>query len=184
MIAVAGELAGAAGITGWAEGEASNAGATVFRDWLAERGGPGCREDQHLVAAFRKFIALHGAARFTIVCDPKAGEQVESEPPENERTINRAGWRWLEDVAAAEGAARERRWVYGIVPEVFDAEIAAPLGMEGRDARARLGRAGLIRSERVGGELRWTSKARRLPGGARPRLIVAEPTLLETGAGD
>lgn len=54
-------------ITGWPAGEAEAAAATIFRGWLAERGGTGSREDQHLFAALRKFIGAHGSARFETV---------------------------------------------------------------------------------------------------------------------
>lgn len=181
MVAVAGEMAGEAGVTEWSEGAADAAAALVFRAWLAERGGAGSREDQYLFAALRKFVGMHAAARFDVVRDRGEAEQTEApEPPEGPRTMNRAGWRWREDVPAAEGDAPDRRWIYGIIPEVFDAELAGPLGLEGRDARARLGRGGLIRGKREGGEMRWTFKPRRLPGGERPRMVVVEPHVLET----
>ena len=65
-----------------------------------------------------------------------------------------------------------------MLPEVFDSEIASPLGMEGRDARGRLGKLAMIRGERSGGEMRWTIKTR-VPGHGRPRLIVVEPAFQE-----
>jgi hypothetical protein len=173
LVAVAGELATAAGVTGWERGAAAEATGTVFRDWLAERGGTGSREDQNLIAAFRRFLGLHGSARFEPVKEPgEADEPQSGEPPlpEGVRTVNRAGWRWQERTEAG-----ERAWVYGIIPEVFDTEIASLLGMEGREARARLGKAGLIRPEIEGGKTRWTCKERRIPGHGRPRLIVVEP---------
>lgn len=75
-----------------------------------------------------------------------------------------------------------RLWVHGMLPEVFAAEIAAPLVMEARDARARLGKAGLIRGKKEGDEVRWATK-QSVPGSGQPRLIVVEPSLLEGGAG-
>ena len=183
-IALAGELATAAGITGWAEGEASEAAALIFRAWQDERGGTGSREDHHLFAAFRKFLAMHGAARFDVVRDPRQAQQFEDDLPDGTRTIQRAGWRWQEWVETVDEEDVKKPvpiWIYGVVPEVFDAEIAGPLGMEGRDARARLGRAGLIRGEIVAGEQRWTLKPRRIPGAGRPRLVVTTPAAIEGG---
>jgi putative DNA primase/helicase len=181
LVAIAGELATAAGITGWDIDEAADSVATIFRDWLADRGSSGSREDQYLFAAFRKFIALHGAARFEVVKEPgEEADALQSEPPLPEGgrvTMNRAGWRWQEKTEAG-----ERVWVYGIVPEVFDTEIASPIGMDGREARARLGKAGLIRPKVEDGETRWTFKARRIPGHGRPRLIVAMPDGAEAAA--
>lgn len=184
MVGVAGDLATDAGITGWSEGAASAAAALVFQAWISERGGAGSREDHYLIAALRKFIAMHGAARFDVVRDPRAGEQAEAEAPEGVRTINRAGWRWREEIEPAAGAPVECRWVHGIMPDVFDAEVAGPLGIEGREARARLGHAGLIRGVREGGEWRWAFKPKRLPGVGRPRMVVVEPQILEGGATD
>lgn len=183
LVAVAGELATEGGITAWPEGEAERAAATIFRDWLAERGGTGSREDHHLFAALRRFIAAHGSARFETVKDAaeEADEGAQVEPPllEGVRIIQRAGWRWQEATETG-----ERRWVYGLVPEVFAQEIAAPLGLEDRDARARLGKAGMIRGEKAGGETRWAIRARSIPGVGRPRLIVVQPATLEGEAGE
>src|SRR3712207_7399417 len=54
----------------------------------------------------------------------------------------------------------ERRWVHGILPEVFAAEIIGPLGLEEREARARLGKAGLIRGQPDKDGMRWTIRPR------------------------
>jgi hypothetical protein len=67
---------------------------------------------------------------------------------------------------------------------VFAQEIAAPLGLEDRDARARLGKAGMIRGEKAGGETRWAIRARSIPGVGRPRLIVVQPATMEGEAGE
>ena len=61
LIAAGGELATEFGVTGWQAGTASAAVAAVFRDWLAERGGIGSREDFHLFAALRRFIGRASA---------------------------------------------------------------------------------------------------------------------------
>jgi uncharacterized protein (DUF927 family) len=186
LLAVAGELASKAKVTGWPAGAADAAAAAVFRDWLAERGGIGAREDQHLFAALRRFIVLHGAARFETARDPATlqggedfGAQVEPPLAEGARVIQRAGWRWEE--AGPDGV---RSWVYGIDPEVFAAEVCAPLGLGELDAAKRLARAGLIRTAREGAETRYRVRMPwRAPGAGRPRLIVVEPKLLaETGA--
>ena len=177
LVAIAGELATEAGITGWPPGEAERAAAVILADWLAERGGIGSREDHHLFAALRRFVLANGAARFEVIKDPDDdmdAAQVEPPLPEGPRIMQRAGWRWQEA-----NEAGERRWVHGISPEVFAAEIAAPLGLEERDARARLGRAGMIRGRKEGGETRWTIYARTIPGIGRPRLVVVEPATLD-----
>lgn len=189
LIAAAGELATDAGVTGWPTGAANEACGRVFRDWLLERGGTGSREDHHLFAAVRRFIAAHGSARFELVRD-RTGDSAEQKEPALEagqKTIMRAGFRWLEEQPTTErdrdedtaAGERQRVWVHGMDPEIFRAEVAAPLGLEQRDALARLGAAGMIRSEMEGAERRWTIKKKRIPGHRRPRLVVFEPAALD-----
>ena len=186
LLAVAGELASKAKVTGWPAGAADAAAAAVVRDWLAERGGIGAREDHHLFAELRRFIVLHGAARFETARDPAAqeedalGAQVEPPLPEGPKVIQRAGWRWEE--AGPDGV---RSWVYGIDPEVFAAEVCAPLGLGELDAAKRLARAGLIRTAREGAETRYRVRMPwRAPGAGRPRLIVVEPRLMDGPGAD
>ncbi|MBL8376998.1 MAG: DUF927 domain-containing protein [Burkholderiales bacterium] len=64
-VAVAGELATEAGITGWPDGEATQAAKACFHAWLASRGGIGNAEDLAMVRQVRAFIEAHGEARFT-----------------------------------------------------------------------------------------------------------------------
>ena len=175
LVAVAGELASEARIAGWHTGTATAAVGAIFSAWLQDRGSTGSREDQHLLAAFRRFMGMHGSARFEVVREPQdEGSQVEAPLPEGVRTINRAGWRWREVSEIGEQA-----WIFGMIPEVFDTEIAQPLGMEGREARARLGKAAMIIGEKEGGELRWAVRRRRIPSVGRPRLIIAAPAIME-----
>jgi putative DNA primase/helicase len=199
LVGVAGELATEAGITGWPAGEAAGAAAVVFRAWMDERGGTGSREDHHLFAAFRRFFVEHGQARFAPIQDRKASDgdlastsdgataDAEEDAMKTERIfMHRAGWRWRQPLTAEEkqqqasedreaGGSGEHghfRWMFGLDPGVFETEIAAPLGMEPRDALARLDNAGLIEAEGEGGDRRRTLKKRRIPGGGRPRLII------------
>lgn len=180
VIAAAGELAGKARVTGWKAGVADEAVAVLFRDWLRVRGGIGAREDQHLFAALRRFIVMHGQSRFQTAKDPSANEDMmagaQAEPPlaDGQKVIGRAGWRW--DEVGEDGS---RRWVYGIAPDIFAAEIAAPLGFEQREACKRLADARLIRTAREGGETRFLVRMPWKVEGLRPRLVVVEPRLLE-----
>jgi uncharacterized protein (DUF927 family) len=184
LIAVAGELATVAGVTGWPAGAASAAAAQIFRGWVLERGGTGSREDHHLFAAVRRFIGAHGSSRFEVVRETESKESkpgdsnkiVEPEPPLDARTktISRAGWRWEENAPLIlPGGMPTKVWVHAMLPEVFTEEIAKPLGMELRDALARLGRGGLIRSEPRAKGRNYTIK-RRVLGVGRPRLVIFE----------
>lgn len=183
LVAAAGELATRAGITGWSAGEAERAVACVFRDWLREWGGIGSREDHNLRLGFRRWVLSHGAARFETVRERDesgdAGEQNAPKLPDREKTIYRAGWRWQEHDDSGEPF-----WVYGILPEVFADEVTTPLGMEKRDACARLWKAQMIRANKESGRTRWTIRPRQIPGHGRPRLIVTDSRMLEEGEVD
>jgi uncharacterized protein (DUF927 family) len=118
LVAIAGELATEAGITGWDPTESSDAAELCFRAWLAERGTAGAREDAQAVVQMRKFIALNGPSRFEEWRNPEPaadamGVDPDATPPvERFRAVKRAGWRrWTRD-----GAARAA-WVYYVLPD-------------------------------------------------------------------
>jgi putative DNA primase/helicase len=180
MIAVAGELATRLGVTAWPSGAAASACARIFHEWLAERGGTGSREDQRLFEAFRRFLMRHGSSRFQRVRERDEGAQNEPPVPAGDRTVDRAGWCWEGEISPV----GERFIVHGIAPEVFDAEIAGPLGLTGRDARARLGRAGLIEGHKESGKLRWVFRPKRIPGVGRPWLVVVAKTAWDGEPGE
>jgi uncharacterized protein (DUF927 family) len=64
LVAAAGELATAEGITGWSDGEASQAAATLFKSWLQDRGSDGAGDAEAAIRQVRAFIEAHGASRF------------------------------------------------------------------------------------------------------------------------
>lgn len=64
LVAAAGEMATAAGITGWPAGEAMRAARKCFEAWLVTRGGAGASEESAMLRQVRKFIEEHGASRF------------------------------------------------------------------------------------------------------------------------
>jgi putative DNA primase/helicase len=64
LVAVAGEMATKAGLTGWKEGDATLAAYTCFIAWIEARGGLENREEMEAVAYVRKMIALHGRGRY------------------------------------------------------------------------------------------------------------------------
>lgn len=64
LVAAAGELATALGVTGWPEGVPVGAALRCFRDWLAERGGIGASEVSDAKARLRREIEVNGHSRF------------------------------------------------------------------------------------------------------------------------
>ena len=106
LVAVAGELATNAGITGWQEGEAIKGVTTCFEAWLAERGGIGSQEERSILEQVRYFFQSHGDSRFSEI--NKDGEDVYTIPNQ------RAGYR-----KKLNGEA-----VFMVFPEVFKTEVA------------------------------------------------------------
>ncbi|AUH66040.1 DUF927 domain-containing protein [Paracoccus zhejiangensis] len=64
LVAAAGELATAWGVTGWTEGEAARAALRCFRDWVHERGGKGSSEIADARARLLRAIDMDGNSRF------------------------------------------------------------------------------------------------------------------------
>jgi len=83
MIAAAGELATAWGITGWTPGAATEAALDVLGGWIDGRGGSGPAEAREAVERVRAFLVAHGDARFEPV----------TRSNDHRLVINRAGWR-------------------------------------------------------------------------------------------
>jgi uncharacterized protein (DUF927 family) len=168
LVAVAGELATLAGVTGWPSGAANDAALSLFRAWLDDRGGAGSGEEAELLAQVRLFFALHGESRFTRwdrPPEPTAGDR-------NPRTANRAGYvRQVED----DGIPTLRWYVY---QEVFEREIAAGFGA--KEAAALLLREGLLMPGSEGGRTRPTRKER-LPGHAKTTRVYV---FIEPGTND
>lgn len=66
LIAAAGEMATAAGITGWPEDEAINAAQICFDAWIKLRGGAGSSEKVNMLRQVRAFLETHGDGRFAM----------------------------------------------------------------------------------------------------------------------
>jgi putative DNA primase/helicase len=109
LIALGGELATEAGVTGWPEGTAWEAAGACFQAWLAGRGSAGAREDIEALARVRSAIAMHSQARMEVWKDREAqpGEVSTSEasPPHEARSVGqRLGWRrWVPNAESAGG---------------------------------------------------------------------------------
>ena len=85
LVGAAGELATAAGLTGWPKGEAERAARACFNAWLAARGGTGNGEVSAMLRQVRSFLEAHGEGRFTWW--HRAADD------HNAKTLQRAGFR-------------------------------------------------------------------------------------------
>ncbi|OQW87023.1 MAG: hypothetical protein BWK72_14895 [Rhodoferax ferrireducens] len=66
LVGAAGELATAAGLTGWPAGESERAARVCFESWLAARGGSGNGEVVAMLRQVRRFLETHGEGRFAM----------------------------------------------------------------------------------------------------------------------
>jgi uncharacterized protein (DUF927 family) len=153
VVAAAGELARKFGVVRWPEGEAMDAAAKLFREWLAARGGIEAAEIAAGLAAVRQFIESHGTSRFAPWGDP-------------DRVVNqRAGYRRHVD----------GRISYYVFPETWRNEVL-PGYDAGRIAR-ELGRRGMMK---VGADGKPQVKER-LPDKSERRVYLLLPTLTDDG---
>ncbi|MCC7101206.1 MAG: hypothetical protein IT500_16620, partial [Rubrivivax sp.] len=146
LVAVAGELATHYGLTGWPEGEASQAASRCFAAWLDSFGGSGSREDRALLAQVRGFFETHGASRFEDVAATV-----------DQRIINRAGF-----YRTGPDGARE----YLVLPEAFKRDVCAGFDLKAA-IRCLLAQGWIV----AGGDGRPTQKPR-LPGIGTARVYV------------
>jgi hypothetical protein len=124
LVAVAGELATEAGLTGWAQGEVSTAAAHCLRDWIEAFGGIGNHEERAILEHVRAFIEAHGSSRF------------ESMTADRERISNRVGY-----IQQKPNQARE----YLIFPEAFKREVCK--GFDAKQAIKALVSHGILMAD-------------------------------------
>lgn len=157
LVAVAGELASAWGVTGWPKGTAWKAAQQCFADWLKARGTTGNREDEEILSKIRFFLEQHGEARFTRLSDEAILQSVDSlgtDPDDHApRTISRCGYRLKDKIS---GVIK-----YLILPESFRAEVCA--GMDVSRACRLLQQAGALEVTKGAGhmlQIRYTPEAK------------------------
>ncbi|KZE25327.1 DUF927 domain-containing protein [Crenobacter luteus] len=123
LVAVAGELASAWGITGWPKGAAWESARVCFADWLTLRGTSGNREDDTMLGKVRLFFEQHGEARFTRLSPETLLHEQDGRGPDPDlhapKTLLRCGYRAKDAVS---GVLR-----YYVFPESFRQEVCAGL---------------------------------------------------------
>ncbi|AXK40685.1 DUF927 domain-containing protein [Crenobacter cavernae] len=123
LVAVAGELASAWGITGWPKGAAWESARVCFADWLTLRGTSGNREDDTMLGKVRLFFEQHGEARFTRLSPETLLHEQDGNGPDPDlhapKTLMRCGYRAKDSVS---GVLR-----YYVFPESFRHEVCAGL---------------------------------------------------------
>ena len=180
LVAVAGELATEAGLTGWPAGESERAVRRCFESWLAQRGGTGNAEVRQMVRQVQRFFELHGEGRFTWW--HRAADD------HNTKTLQRAGYRRMLN-EMGEPIKRDSQHLvefgdrmpverndgvqveYFIFPEVWRTEVC-----QGFDAQAVcrvLAEHGALQTEQG----RHTVRAR-LPGVGNTRCYQIKPELM------
>ncbi len=132
LVGAAGELATAAGLTGWAVGESERAARACFNAWLEARGGIGNGEVVAMLRQVRRFLETNGEGRFT-----QWHRAADDHAP---KTLNRAGFRRMvgEDGKPIKTDADHQRefgermsptmgegvrFEYFLLPETFRAEV-------------------------------------------------------------
>jgi putative DNA primase/helicase len=172
LMAIAGELATKADVTGWVESDATRAAETCFHDWLGLRGTAGAREDAQAVAQIRDFVGAHGSSRFEDWRDPPAdveaphGDTRSTPPIERFRTVHRAGWkRWKLD--GADGPV----WTYYILPAAMHEALK---GLDFKAALRVLSDRGLL----LAGSGGKSSQTANPPGHPKARVYVLCVALL------
>ncbi len=157
LVAAGGELATAAGVTGWADGEATEAATTCFNDWLASRGSAGDIEHDRMLELLPNFIQVNGDSRFAW-----AHRAMDDHAP---KTINQAGFKrliskngnpiksntdWHKEYGdkvhpdEAAGATLE----YYLLPKVFKDEVCK--GYDARAVAAKLAELGVFEVDKQG----------------------------------
>lgn len=159
LVAAAGELATALGVTGWPEGTAIEAGRVCFTAWLMDRGGAGNLEGDAIVARLRLIVERYGESRFTR-WDAIAAKTDDHAP----RTADRLGFR--QTIEHGLGDTLYTSVTYYFLPAAWKGEVFK--GMSLRDVNKELLARGILEP---GGDGK-ASKAVTLPGMPKGRAYV------------
>ncbi|MBY0335455.1 MAG: DUF927 domain-containing protein [Acetobacteraceae bacterium] len=160
LVALAGELAAEAGVTGWASGAAWASVGACLTAWLDARGSTASREELEAVRRVAAVLAADGQARFEVWRDRHSDDDAVPDaagaPHEPRAVMKRMGWRkWMPEAGLPGGG----RWAYFFTAEGFREALAGlPVGL----AAATLHRLGYMAPPRktAGGKLIWSRTAK------------------------
>jgi uncharacterized protein (DUF927 family) len=195
LIGAAGELATAAGVTGWPEGVALAAAARCFHDWLQRRGGVGNADEARALSQVKLFFERYGEARFKpwtlgkgdtcerclgsgrldtnykggMCFDCRGKGTITSDTEPNRQVHDRAGFR---------RATEDGRTEFYVLPEVFHHEIAK--GFEAGWVAQLLIKHGLLLPDKAG----KSQRSQRLPGMGSTRVYRFKAEILGEDGGD
>jgi len=162
LVAVAGEMATEAGLTGWPAGAAINAVHRCFKSWVEARpAGIGMSEDAQMLRQVRGWFGLHGDARFT--------DWHRADDDHAPKTMNRAGWR--KAIKTTTGLDELVGYEWFVLPDVFRTEACK--GFSERAALRLLARLGHLHTEGRG----FTCRASP-PGADKSQVIRVKSSLL------
>jgi putative DNA primase/helicase len=185
LVAVGGELASAAGITGWNDGEAEAGVKVCFDAWLMQRGGAGDGEEALILRQVRQFLEAHGEARF-----PWWHRSADDHKP---NAMYRAGVRvWIAEdgerlrskmdhyskygdsasVEQTESASCE----YMVLPETFRGEVCR--GFDPLAVAKLLHARGHLRTEGQGKSFKY-ARRERIPGIGKASVYCVLPSIFE-----
>jgi len=182
LIAAAGEMATAAGLTAWPVGEATRAAHACFDAWLKLRGGAGSSEKANMLRQVRAFLETHGDGRFAMwhrAADDHAAKTLHragvrrmlNEDGEPIKTNSQHGAEFGERMPAAlgEGVSFE----YFVLAETFKAEVCK--GFDVQAVCAVLAEHGALTVKEPG---RYSIKTK-LPGIGPARCYLIPPTIFD-----
>lgn len=116
LVAAAGEMATAAGLIGWPEGQAQAAALRMFNAWIETRpAGIGASEDAAILRQIRAWFSAHGEARFTSW--DRLDKESDTDEDRRPQTMHRAGWRRRVETKSGMVETECIEWL--CLPEIF-----------------------------------------------------------------
>jgi uncharacterized protein (DUF927 family) len=158
LVAAAGELAVEFGLVPWKESVPTADAVTLFKSWLAARGGAGQIEDQQILEQAQRVIESSGGARFEEMDPPETDLGDKIRLPE---IRDRLGYR--------KGAGDDRRWL--VLPQAWKDEFCR--GFDPRDVATVLAERGVLERGSDG----KFSRVERIPNDSTAKTVSNTKTI-------